>query len=273
MHIKMQELLDEKLSENSQNFVTYFNGGEKIEKSFKTVAGDIDLLLERLYYLCTIKKIETIAIIGNVSYDWMITDLACIKGGFKSVAIPEVFTFEQAKSAIRESGADILLLDYQLKSIFSDLELVVPIYLIASANPEDSIHKTPRQKSIHKPNIREVYSICFSSGTSESPKSINLSFRNIPPKKGFTNIVDKVVGVIKYKTSFWSRKDNKIIIFMPLSHFQQRSFIFQALLLNINIVLSDSSNCLKHLITEKPNIMVSVPVFYETIARRIQTKI
>lgn len=53
----------------------------------------------------------------------------------------------------------------------------------------------------------------------------------------------------------------------------QRMFIETALINGINIVLSDPVNCYKHIIKEKPNIMISVPPVYEAMALAIKSKL
>jgi long-chain acyl-CoA synthetase len=82
-----------------------------------------------------------------------------------------------------------------------------------------------------------------------------------------------IVGFIRYKLRVWPREDNKIIIFMPLSHPIQRGIIMLALSMKINIVLSNPKNCLNHIISEKPNIMFSIPMVYSAISENIKAKI
>jgi len=60
---------------------------------------------------------------------------------------------------------------------------------------------------------------------------------------------------------------------MPFSHIQQRTLVKMAFLNNINIIISDHLNCIRHIISDKPNVMVSVPVIYDIIASRIRAKV
>jgi long-subunit acyl-CoA synthetase (AMP-forming) len=124
--------------------------------------------------------------------------------------------------------------------------------------------------------VREHYGTAFTSGTSGTAKKISLFFPQAAAgsnKKGLRTQLKRLKMLYSYKTGFWSRKDNRLIIFMPFSHLQQRTFVLFALMRKINIILSNPMDCIRHIVIEKPNIMISVPVFYEVLAKRIEEKL
>jgi long-chain acyl-CoA synthetase len=257
---------------NNKNTIVFYKDKKRIIKTFADFADDIDGSLAKLKYLNQNKSIKTIAICGPTSYQWSVLDFACIKGGYQSVAIPETFSKDQINQILEDINIDIILCDYDIKNkLNTTLE---NLYYFNCEQVEE------KQNFIDIPvflleNIENVilenYSIGFSSGTSEKLKKINLTFKKI--EKNRSNLIRKIQAYLNYKKSFWSIKNNKLIIFMPFSHIQQRGFFRMALFNKIDILLSDPLNCLKHIIIEKPNIMISVPLVYEAMANRIKIKI
>ena len=262
-----------KLKENTNNVITFYKGKSKICKSFADFHNDVDLAISRLNYLKQEYNCNRIGICGMISYDWITLDFACVIGGFQSVAIPESFSKEQVVKVLDEINVEVIICDYTLKDKLSDIHSNCYFFNSDPVSKEKFFNQLPLIKNSEEKNrIPENYSIGFSSGTSNKVKSINLVFREAK-RENKLNFIKKIRLYVRYKRSFWSNKDNKIIIFMPFSHIQQRDFFRMALFNKFDIVLSDPANCLKHMILEKPNIMVSVPVFYEAIAYRIKEKL
>jgi len=263
------------LKENKTNTICFFRQNLRIEKTFSEFGSDVDLALAKLDYLKHTKGIRNVAIIGPVSYDWIVCDMACIMGGFLSLAIPETLSEAEVEEILRKTDADIALVDFRLRQKYSlsfiehyNFECLDPgvetdFWLLQELNV-----------NLKENRILKEYGIIFSSGTSRNIKYIKGVF-NTPEtkKKTFIENIKKIIEDINYKRSFWSGVNNKLIIFMPFSHSQQRGFFREALFLKINIILSNPESCIKHIITEKPNMMISVPVVYETIATRIKAKL
>lgn len=269
---KRFQMLFEELKTNKINHIIYYEAGIKIVKSFCELSDEIDTYIRRIYALINDGH-KTVAIIGPTSYQWMVIDLACLKGGFKSIAIPEGLSEAEIKSLVKEIDISLFLIDHSLKSKFI-FEGQNTKYYRAPGNITDSFEcVVTNEKNDWKINILKHYSIAFSSGTSENIKRINLQFPDPPASQKKKRYISVIKQYVNYKLSFWSSKKNRIIIFMPFSHVQQRAFVFEALLRKINIIISDSNNCLRHIITDKPNIMVSVPIFYEALAREIERKV
>ena len=258
------------------NYFVYFENNKRQKKSFKEFHIDVEECIARLNYLKTSKSIENVAILGPTSYQWVVLDHACIKGGFRSVAIPETSSYDIVKKAFEEIKIDLFLCDFNLKDKYS-IPNQETYYFNCESDYElnfKNIKLGETSECNEKNLIREEYSIVFSSGTSEKTKYININYYELEPmQKG---IIHKIKQYIAFRNSLLAdlkQKNNKIIIFLPLSHQMQRMFIESALLRKINIVISDPVNCFKHIIKEKPNIMISVPPVYEAMASAIQNKL
>ncbi len=269
MRNKVYELF-KALPANKTNYVVYYEKNKRVVKTFAELSADIDTCIRQLGALDLPRK--TVALCGPTSYAWMVADLACMKGGYHSIAIPE--TFDEQQMATVLADADVLLADYAVKDRCA--ATIPHYYLNCDHTVANAWHSLAATGLLPQENVVQMqYGTAFTSGTSDKTKKITLAFpvHKTPANKSLLARLKLLGQLYAYKTSFWSRKDNKLIIFMPFSHLQQRTFVLYALFRKINIVLSGPADCIRHIITEKPNIMVSVPVFYEVLAKRIDEKL
>ncbi|MEU5259202.1 AMP-binding protein [Amycolatopsis sp. NPDC021455] len=264
----------ERLAGNDRNDVVYRDGG-RVRKSWAELARDIDRAVGRLAALRPEGRVFTVGLIGPTSYEWMVLDLACVKAGFRSVAVPEFLTGREIAGLLREAGADVVLADRALAGRLAEAGRPVWYFRSGGSAPAaddfDGIDGVPWTCTAEK--VLDHYSIGYSSGTSGTVKRIDLTFPPEQPSANLRHVLGMAVQYYRYRTSFWSRKDNKLFIFMPFSHLQQRAFVRLALMRKISIVLSDPGRCVQDLVVEKPNIMVSVPMIYEALATRIEQKL
>ena len=261
---------------NGRNQVIYYEGNTRHARNWKELAGDIDGCAARLHALHRREGVERVGILGPTSYQWMVADLACLRAGLRSVAFPEHLPAADIGRLLQEHPVELLLVDSRL-----DTGLVGPAVRqvrYRGAHPEELLRDVePVELPAPSPDLVPVdYSTAFSSGTSERVKAIPMRLRDLEPDPPARTLRGKLTAgarYLRFKRSFWSRKDNRTLFFMPFSHHQQRVFLMSALFNGIDIVLSDRVSVLKHLIVEKPNIMVSVPLIYDLLAARIETKL
>jgi long-chain acyl-CoA synthetase len=265
-----------KLKGNSSNYMVYFEGKRRIVKTFREFHEDIETYILKLNQLNDNGQIKNIAIIGPTSYQWLVLDHACIKGGFKSIAIPETYSVKNIEDIYHTIRIDLTLCDFRCRNIYKSIDVDKLYFFNCTDNCEKNFELIKPKIRIKNPDknlIKEDYTLVFSSGTSERIKRINWNFTKIEKKKGAQAKIKGILVFINYIFSFWSRKDNKIILFMPFSHPVNRAVARLALFQKVNIIISDPINCFKHIITEKPNIMFTVPPVYEAIAQNIKLRI
>ncbi len=273
LYIKYQEL-----KKNTSNKVIYFEQNERIEKDFASFSDDIDKDIKILKALEEQKKgIKRVGILGTTSYRWMTLDHACIKGGYKSAGLPETLNIEALDKIIKDLNIDLVLVDFKLKEKYEKLDCIHIYYFNCTKLVVNDIEAINVQKQIISEEnlIQEDYSIVFSSGTSENIKYINRRFFEF--KKQKTSFLKKVKEYWWFRGSIWyiikNKSKNKLIIYLPFSHPMQRWFVQIAINNKLDIVLSDPKNCIKHIMIEKPNIMVSIPPIYDAMASMIESRI
>lgn len=262
-----------RLPASTKKYVVYFEDNIRIKKSWAALSGDIDHLIRILE---TIRKRRAISllkigIIGPISYSWMAIDLACLKGGFRATGLPEHFAPSALNDLVVSEELDIVLADQVLSEKTSEITAASVYYFNCRTPDSNDIQAiNVNDREVVQPNILAEFGAGFTSGTTRGHKRITMvSVDTNDPKPGF---IERALTAIVFPFTFWSRSDNKVIIFMPFSHIQQRTLVKMALLNNINIIISNEINVIRHIITERPNIMVSVPVIYEMIAGRIREK-
>ncbi|WP_431911916.1 AMP-binding protein [Micromonospora carbonacea] len=264
----------EKLADNHHNEVVYRDGG-RVRKTWAELARDIDRAVARLASLRPEGREFQVGLVGPTSYRWMVLDLACLKAGFRSVAVPEFLTGSEMGALFREAAADVVLADRAVADRLTEVNVPVWFFGSGDAAPagDDFEELAGVEWTCTADRMLDHYSIGYSSGTSGKAKRIDLVFPAEEPSRGWKHRLGLPLQYYRYRTSFWSRKDNKLFVFMPFSHLQQRAFVRLALMRGIDIVLSSPQRCVQDLVIEKPNIMVSVPMIYEALAERIEQKL
>lgn len=264
----------EKLAGNDYDEVVHHDGG-RVRTTWSELARDIDGAVARLAALRPEDGVFTVGLIGPTSYRWMVLDLACLKAGFRSVAVPEFLPAGEIGVLFREAEVDVVLADRVVADRVADVN--APVWFFGSGAAgragDDFDDVAGVDWSCTAERMLDHYSIGYSSGTSGKAKRIDLRFLPEQRSRGWKHLPELAVQYYRYRTSFWSRKDNRLIIFMPFSHIQQRTFVQLALLRGISMVLSEPMRCVQDLVVEKPNIMVSVPAVYEALAARIEGKL
>lgn len=269
----IREMFD-RLPRLKRKFIVYFRKNERVQKSWPEFSAEIDKTVIALRSLTegAVGTPVKIGLIGPTSYHWMLIDLACLKSGFVSIGIPEHLKLEQINGIVQDETLDLLLIDESMKEAMAPIDHPNKHYY-SDLGPEFyetvSVREGVRLEVPAEPI--DDFGIAYTSGTSKIPKRVKLRMATFSEPK--ESLVKQFKSFVNYLFSFWSNRDNVLIIFMPFSHVQQRTFVKIALMSNISMVLSDPARCILHIIQEKPNVMVSVPIVYDTIAARIRQKL
>jgi long-chain acyl-CoA synthetase len=250
------------LQYNDRNRVVYFEGAERRHKTFRQLWGDVDLAVGRLREL----RAERVGLLGPSCYNWLVLDLACIFGGMHSVAFPELLPSRALDELLCQHPVDVLF-------VFRGFEARVANYrgrwvAFGADDVFAPADRNQRGGNLAENRVRADFTTVFSSGSTGVPKPIPFRFRTAKLRRSVpTELASRgFEAAFGSGARLWRRRGNRLLIFMPFSHLQQRQFALRALILQGDIIIANPNNCLVCLIRERPNVIIAVPAIYEAIA-------
>lgn len=227
----------------------YYENGKRNAVTFPEL---LELVEKTVSYLKSknITKGSNVGILSMNSFEWVVLDLACVMLG--AVTVP----FHDRKSI--ENLYEIF--DYfELELLFSDDDnfrsLNSDERALELSKLKERISDFPRVKEedLVRTEPDDVFSMVFTSGTTGVPKAIEM------PKKSVDDFLNNVNRMFQFQP------DDKAIIFLPLSHFGQRSYIYGSILFGFDFVLVSTDNLFVSFKKDQPTILVAVPYFFENL--------
>lgn len=243
--------LAHKIQVNTTNYIEIYFKGIKFKKSFREFYGDV-VCVARMLQNSDVKSHDKVAVFGRNSYEWLVTDIACLLSNVTLVALPESFTEEMIQSYCSR---------FEVKKIYSDCtfdnkelnDMTALLSELDFSNSGDQTFQWPAFEENRK------FTIVFSSGTTGIPKSLALRFDS----------VEKTIMTAMKYLNFQS--DDKNLCFLPLSIFTSRMYIYSALMLGFNLTITNADYMFSALRIYEPSIMQGVPYFFENVYFRFQT--
>jgi len=225
---------------------------------------------------------ERIAICGNNSMAWAMTDLAILQ--LRAVTVPVYATNTPAQSAYVLNDADIRILfvvgqsQYdaavalrelcpQLKHIFvldNDVDLRgVPIARhVSGIVPQDSVVATEREARVKACDLNDLFTLIYTSGTTGEAKGVMLDYVSMATQ-------------LKQHEKRLSISDRDVsLCFLPLAHVFERAWSFFVMHSGAqNVFLRETDLVRDALQAVKPTVMCAVPRFYEKVFSAIHDKV
>ncbi|WP_055589224.1 AMP-binding protein [Streptacidiphilus griseoplanus] len=198
-----------------------------------------------------------IGIRGHNSYQWLVLDLALLRLGAVPVAVP-VPDFKGTSNAE-------LTTRYGLAAVFAgpesrsagDGESVAPLERVLEGTDVTPLSDPPppegKQVLVDQ---REVFTLAFSSGTAGRVKCLLLAWRGVEAL------------VQAQSAAHPMRPEDRIMIALPLSTFQQRYLCYLAIRNGCDIVLTTAARFVQALPATRPTFLLGPPNFYEFVETR-----
>lgn len=256
--LKLDKIV-QKMKSNTRNKIIYHEKGVRVCKTFHEVYEDA---LKVMYYIGNIiglSKGNRVGIVADNSYEWVVFDVACHYSGVVLIPFHKA-DFDQKKTKK-------LFEMFELNSIVVDFELLAEnIGLKESIIEVNKLHEiimgdNRPQGDLYNWDENETITMVSTSGTMSEPKYIEI---NSKPFNDFLSYGKDMYGL---------NHEDRIIVFIPLSHYGQRIYVYGAMVIGFDIVLCDVSTMQITMYHEKPTIIVAVPYFYETIYNSFYEKI
>jgi long-subunit acyl-CoA synthetase (AMP-forming)/acyl carrier protein len=193
-----------------------------------------------------------VGIVAPNSPDWLAWDLALMELGCTVVAFPD--------DMVQEQGAT-LFETYDLSIIVTARDGVPgalrghPNTVWIDERGSGPIEWRPRTGRVPFP-VDDVCALAFSSGVSGRPKCLMINRRGIE------------WDVEHFVPSFRTLDDDRLLLFLPLTHQQQRLLAYAAYWHGTSIVLTRPEDLFPALEKLQPTLCLAPPLLYESIHER-----
>eukprot|EP00834_Sanchytrium_tribonematis_P005349 NODE_319_length_9908_cov_1.288001.p1 type:complete len:509 gc:universal NODE_319_length_9908_cov_1.288001:2605-4131(+) len=250
----------------------------------KEIVANVGSALESLT-----KKNANVGIYSLNRQEWLMTELGCFRNSRITVPLYDTLGKEAVVHIIKETEMKLCviaknriksILEAKKEGLLESLET-----LVAMESVEDSLKQECESQGIilnsweefleigkakptdesGKSKNGDIFTICYTSGTSGMPKGVVLTHKNV------LSIAD-AIAVMGKQGSFYSFSKNDIhLSYLPLAHVFER--VLQALLLSAGAQVAfyrgDPLKILDDVKIIKPTIFVSVPRLFNRIYDKV----
>lgn len=244
--------LSKQISESGAQ-VTWVHAKATHSRAGAEICRDIDREVARLTS-CGVVPGARVGIRASNSYRWLVVDLALLSMRAVSVAFTSDFGNADPAELIESHQLSLLFVDErELRKnprkqagllAIEDIDTVTPVLGVAIVC-DDLDFDRPW--------------LIFSSGSAGGVKGIVLSRRGVEASvSAATEALD-------------CGSQDSLLLFLPMSNFQQRMLHYATLWVGGQLIISDQVNVFVALKVFRPTVLVAPPVFYDIIARKIES--
>lgn len=246
----------------NEEIVRYERDGSKIAVTFKKLREDIDAL-GTYFYSIGLNGDKKIALVGENSYEWIITYFAAVLGANVIVPLDKELSETELAALIKSGDCSALVYSEKKAKLLPEVEDMELEKICISEF--DSVLKKGREiiaggdrAFADKPmNIDETCAIIFTSGTTGTPKGVMLTQRNLlaDAKHSLENLTfpKGIVAVLPFNHTFGFMAD----------------VITQIWIGNDLFINNSLRTVLKDIQTAKPGHLALVPLFLENFYKNI----
>lgn len=238
------------------NKLSFFQKGRRAALTLDELdkkAGRLALALKKL----GLQRGDRIGLIARNGIEWILLDLAAIKGGFVTAG------FEFGRFQCNPG----LIARYGLKAVYADgkaerhdaIDLSEAVRNIAADTMPipDEERLDARGTIEYAPN--DITTIKFTSGSTGEPK-------------GLCATVGSIDSSLKAVQSLFNhRNGDDLLVFLPLSLLQQRYWIYSALVYRHDVTITSYEFAFETAKETKPTVVMGVPGFFDGIKKRVET--
>lgn len=233
-----------------QNVILTFEKGQVIRRTHQTVHADVVAACARLKNW-GVQPGMRVGILACNCYEWIIYDLALLELRALSVAFTEDFAGMTADELIDKYALSLLLIQGSDQAHRNSQS-----HAVAFIDAENSRVKAIERQRSQTDWEFDNTGIVFSSGSSGRLKGLSLSRRGIEASvDAFTKVAEP-------------RSDDCLLLFLPISNFQQRLMYYSALWYGFNLIVTDPTRLFRALKDLHPTILIAPPMLYEAFETR-----
>lgn len=264
--------------ENNNAFLVRTNNGRLKGITYSEFKADINAL--GTVFMNMGLKDKFIGIIGENRYEWCVSYLSVVNGTGIAVPLDKELSTPEIENLLKRSGVEVIIFSGKYRSTMEDIQKRVPgikYYIdMDSRNNDDKflsydllvqkgkILMENKDKSFINAKVSRTNMsiLLFTSGTTDNPKGVMLSHKNI---------CSNIMSVSK--TVYLDSADVTLSI-LPLHHTYECTIGFLTVVyrggcISFNQSLKYITDNLKE---TRPTIMVTVPLLLESVYKKIHLK-
>jgi|GEM_PF-361416 long-chain acyl-CoA synthetase len=247
----LRKLVSNIAEKNHKNSILSFEKGQVINRSHQTVYADVMNACVELE-AWGVKRNMRVGIRACNSYKWIIYDLALIEMRAISVAFTDDFATFNADQLIDKYALSLLVTSGSENPRQGSKHAAAIAYIDA-----ENIGIKAIQRRLPSTDWDfENPGLVFSSGSSGHLKGLVLD------RRGIEASVDAFTSVVEPK------RDDCLLLFLPMSNFQQRLMYYSALWYGFDLIVTDPTRLFRALKDLHPTILIAPPMLYEAFETR-----
>lgn len=182
------------------------------------------------------------------SYHWLVHDLALIEIGAISMPFTDDFAGKVNQDLLDKYNVALLLIAKRDARLFPDK----PAHVAFIDTDNAGIKALDRPPS-GDADEADQHSLVFSSGSAGGLKGLVIS------RKGIEVTLPPILEAIG------ATSNDRLLLFLPMSNFQQRNMCYGALLYDFDLIITDYTQLFQAMTALHPTVLLAPPVFYQMV--------
>lgn len=247
----LRQLSSRICEQKHHNFIFTFDKGQIVKRSHETLHSDVMAATDKLK-AWGVQAGMRVGIYAHNCYEWIIYDLALLELRALSVAFTDDFAAMSADELIDKYSLSLLLVQSTNRT-HNNARQSDAVAFMDGENKHIKAIDCQRSGSDWE---FEDTGLIFSSGSSGRLKGLTLN------RKGVEASVDA------FTNAAVPQSDDCLLLFLPISNFQQRLMYYSALWYGFDLIVTDPTRLFRALKDLHPTILIAPPMLYETFETR-----